>query len=95
MADQEPWFYRRIRAALDGDVRFENSLYGPLNTYLTACFRWEQNFMVKPQGLLRRPRDDNAPGGERTSIDSTGDTVNARGTGRHHFSRILPHSDYD
>ena len=34
-------------------IRFENSMYGPLTSYLRAFFPTDRQFMIKPQGILR------------------------------------------
>lgn len=46
------WLKKRLNKVLL-ESHFEHSLYGPLNTFLTAYFPMEQQFLVKPQGLLR------------------------------------------
>ena len=48
------WVYDRL-AATGGEnkARYEASLYGPLNAFLTSYFGVDQNFMVKPQPKIR------------------------------------------
>jgi hypothetical protein len=77
------WVYDRIRAAgQPGAVRYEASLYGPLNAFLSAYFPPTQWFLVKPQPKIR-PEYLANPGETpmRLSVDSYGASVLPRSIG--------------
>lgn len=48
------WVDNRLAnsVAMYPGVRFENSMYGPLTSYLRAFFPTHRQFMIKPQGVL-------------------------------------------
>ena len=49
------WVNNRLAnsVAMFPGLRFENSMYGPLTSYLHAFFPADRQFMIKPQGILR------------------------------------------
>ncbi|KAF9233786.1 hypothetical protein BU15DRAFT_79766 [Melanogaster broomeanus] len=59
----EDWLTRCLTALFDPrhKIRYEASMYGPLNVYLQTFFPVRWNFMVKPQGYLLPERDDGIP----------------------------------
>lgn len=64
------WVYKRL-AKTGAGARYEASLYGPLNAFLTSYFPPHQTFMVKPQPKIRPhfEADANDPQ-SRPSLDS-------------------------
>ena len=82
------WVYQRLAATGAADVvRYESSIYGPLNAFLTLYFPAHQTFMVKPQAKIRPhyeegSHDDVATGRDiRASLDSYGAHVLPRTLG--------------
>ena len=45
-------------------VRYEATLYGPLNAYLSACFPITKRYLVKPQGHLLPGKEGKKKGEE-------------------------------
>jgi hypothetical protein len=88
MADAPPnlpipdWLAARLRSAGGGlSPRYEASLYGPLNSFLTWYFPPTRQFMIKPQGKIRpHYSSDIADDVDmvRVSIDSYGGEVLSR-----------------
>jgi hypothetical protein len=74
MSSRKPptWVYNRITAT-GGKLgaRYEASMYGPINSFLSSYFPAHQNFMVKPQPKLRPEFvPDGSDPGARISHDS-------------------------
>jgi hypothetical protein len=78
------WLALRIANTIQDDrVRYEASLYGPLNGLLGHVFPLQRTFMVKPQAKLRPtlgPPPVNPPQGVRVSTDSMNNQVASRTT---------------
>ena len=55
-----------------GDWQLEASLYGPLNALLNEFFPVENNFMIKPQGVFRKPMDESTGEAESRKKKSDG-----------------------
>jgi hypothetical protein len=79
-----PWLVTRLASTMRDDrVRYEASLYGPLDRLLNHIFPQEQTFLIKPQGALRKtidPQPVDIQPGTRASIDSMNGPVLSRST---------------
>jgi hypothetical protein len=77
----DDWLDSRLRSTVTEDLRYEASIYGPINALLGHVFPLGQRFMVKPQPKLR-PLVLAEPGKERVSIDSMNNPMEDRKLGR-------------
>ncbi|KAG6907226.1 hypothetical protein DXG01_009843 [Tephrocybe rancida] len=89
------WIYKRLASYGERPPHFEASLYGPLNAILVTNYPPEDNFLVKPQTLIRLDE----PNGTRNanSIDSYNANV-ADNFGKSPdflVARVTPGSDVD
>jgi hypothetical protein len=86
----DPWVFYHLRSTID-DFRYENQLYGIMNTFLQSVFPPGRRFMTSPQFLLRRALgleeiDEDLSG---TSFGSTGGLHRSRDVCSCYFAQKL------
>ena len=54
MAQTQHWLLYHLQATISSNVHYENQLYGVMNSLLLSAFLLQRQFMIIPQGLLRK-----------------------------------------
>ncbi|KAF9528907.1 hypothetical protein CPB83DRAFT_835395 [Crepidotus variabilis] len=84
--DWVPW---NLMYATLHEPQYENSLYGPWNTLLSAIFPHRRQFVIKPQALLRRVVEEDLSD-QDISIGSYEGRHESRTLPGHEDERLLP-----